>query len=106
MFRGRRPVMANRLKMATVQSILSLHEKGWTQQKIAHALGIDRGTVSRYVRRAAESAQCDRRPAHSTAGTADSKPAIAPTGSEVLSDQPRVTAAPIGSTLREGAPEA
>src|SRR4030042_1023795 len=103
MFRGRRPVMANRLKMATVQSILSLHEKGWTQQKIAHALGIDRGTVSRYVRRAAESAQWDRRPAHSTAGTADSKPAIAPTGlcskpaiaptgSEVLSDQPRVTA--------------
>jgi len=38
--------MANQLKMATVQSILSLHQKGWTQQKIAQALGIDRGTVS------------------------------------------------------------
>jgi DNA-binding NarL/FixJ family response regulator len=41
--------MANRLKMARVQSILSLHAQGWSRRRIAHELGIDRETVSRYV---------------------------------------------------------
>jgi transposase len=41
--------MANRLKMATVQSILSLHTQGWSRRRIARELGIDRETVSRYV---------------------------------------------------------
>ena len=89
--------MANQLKMATVQSILSLHEKGWTQQKIAQALGIDRGTVSRYLHRAAESAQHDSSPPCSTGGTADSKPAIAPTGFEVLGNQPEAGPTPMTS---------
>jgi transposase len=109
--------MANQLKMATVQSILSLHEKGWTQEKIAQALGIDRGTVSRYLRKAAESAQCSCRPSHATAGRADSKPAIAPTGfrskpaiaptgSEVVDDQSEVSRAPIGWMVQNGPSEA
>ena len=98
--------MANQLKMATVQSILSLHEKGWTQQKIAQALGIDRGTVSRYLRKAAESAECNGIPPHPTAGKADSKPAIAPTGSEVLGDPPEASLAPIGSMVWEDPAEA
>ena len=41
--------MANRLKMATVQSILTLHERGWSQRRIAVELDVDRETVSRYV---------------------------------------------------------
>ena len=49
--------MANVLKMASIQSILSLHAQGWSQRRIAAALSIDRGTVSRYVRRAAQSVQ-------------------------------------------------
>lgn len=98
--------MANRLKMATVQSILSLHEKGWSQQRIAQALGIDRGTVSRYVRRAAESAQRDSDPSHPRAGPADSKPAIAPTGSEAFGDQPERGNAPIKSTISQRTAEA
>jgi len=106
MFRGRRPVMANRLKMATVQSILSLHERGWSQQRIAQALGVDRGTVSRHVRRAAESAQRDSGPSHPRAGPADSKPAIVPTGSETLGDQLEGGNAPVGSTTLRGAVEA
>ena len=56
--------MANLLKMANVQSILLLHAQGWTQRRIARELGIDRGTVSRYVQ----------------ALERNSKPAIPPTG--------------------------
>jgi hypothetical protein len=38
--------MANRLKMARVQSILS---QGWSRRRIARELSVDRETVSRYV---------------------------------------------------------
>src|SRR5688572_14183143 len=41
--------MANRLKMARVQSILSLHAQGWSRRRIARELSVDRETVSRYV---------------------------------------------------------
>ena len=41
--------MANRLKMARVQSILSLHAQGWSRRRISRELDIDRETVSRYV---------------------------------------------------------
>jgi transposase len=42
--------MANRLKMATVQSILVLHDRGWSGRRIAAELDVDRETVSRYVK--------------------------------------------------------
>jgi len=42
--------MANRLKMAKVHSILTLHARGWSRRRIARELGIDRETVGRYVR--------------------------------------------------------
>jgi hypothetical protein len=42
--------MANRLKMARVQSILLLHEQGWSRRRIARELSIDCEPVSRYVR--------------------------------------------------------
>jgi transposase len=41
--------MANQLKMATVNSILTLQQLGWSQRRIAEELGIDRETVARYV---------------------------------------------------------
>ena len=41
--------MANRLKMADVQSILLLHSQGWSRGRVARELGVDRETVSRYV---------------------------------------------------------
>jgi len=41
--------MANRLKMAVVNAILTLNELGWPQRRIARELGIDRETVARYV---------------------------------------------------------
>ncbi len=54
--------MANQLKMAKINAILTLHERGWSQRKIAEQLGVNRETVARYLRAA-------------------SKPAKAPTGS-------------------------
>ncbi len=64
--------MANRLKMATVQSILSLHARGWSQRRIARALGVDRESVARHLRLARESASAAR------SDLASPEPAIAP----------------------------
>ena len=72
--------MANRLKMAQVQSILTLHERGWSQRRIAVELDVDRETVSRYVELARQTSQ--------PAADAISKPANAPisrAGSSALS---------------------
>ncbi len=42
--------MANELKMATVNTITKLLEKGWKQRRIARTLGVNRETVARYAR--------------------------------------------------------
>src|SRR5262249_43081704 len=64
--------MANHLTMALVETILSLHQRGWSQRRIAQELGIHRETVGRYLGQA----------------EAESKPAIAPTGSDA--PEPRI----------------
>jgi transposase len=64
--------MANRLKMATRQAILGLHERGWKNRRIARELDVDRETVAKYVRAAGY----------------DSKPAKAPIGSDMASGLP------------------
>lgn len=46
--------MANQLKVAMVNSILTLRRQGWSFRKIAKALGVHRDTVSRCVRLAEE----------------------------------------------------
>ena len=55
--------MANRLKMAQIQTILILHEQGLSNRKIGEIAGVQRETVGKYV------------------SHANSKPAKAPTGS-------------------------
>jgi transposase len=40
----------NRLKMAMIETILSLHRQGWSNRRIARELGIDRDAVARQVR--------------------------------------------------------
>jgi transposase len=62
--------MANQLKMAVVQAILSLHAQGWSQRSIALRLGVHRETVSRHIRQA----------------TSESKPATLPAGLAVAGD--------------------
>lgn len=48
--------MANRVKVAIADSILTLREQGWSLRRIARTLGVDRATVGRYVRRGAANA--------------------------------------------------
>ncbi len=57
--------MANVLKMALIESILSLHAQRWSQRRIAREFSIDRETVHKYLRQR----------------LSGSKPANAPTGS-------------------------
>ena len=62
--------MANQLKMAKIDAILSLHQRKWSIRRIANELGIHRDTVARHVHLAEQQA----------------KPARAPTGSEATGD--------------------
>jgi transposase len=66
--------MANELKMAIVESILQLHSLHWSARRIARQLGLDRGTVRKYLKRSA----CEPKPAIPPAGSHASKPATNP----------------------------
>jgi transposase len=44
--------MANQLKMATIDTILTLHQQRWSVRRIAKTLGIHRDTVARHLRQA------------------------------------------------------
>jgi transposase len=74
--------MANALKMALIEAILSLRRRGWSGRRIARELGVDRETVARYLRMATESSKPAIAPIGAEASSADSKPAIAPIGAE------------------------
>jgi len=82
----------NQLKVNIQQTILTLHQQGWSGRKIARELDLDRGTVSRYLRQGAKPAlapsdpgvAAGSKPANVPAGSQapdNSKPAIVPTGS-------------------------
>jgi transposase len=42
--------MANQLKMATIDTIVTLQQQGWSVRRIARTLGIHRDTVARHLR--------------------------------------------------------
>ena len=42
-------MMANQLKMAEINAILTLHKSGHSKSEIGRMLGIHRGTVARYI---------------------------------------------------------
>ncbi len=69
--------MAHHLKVAKVLSIQTLRAQGWSQRRIARELGIDRETVARHLKAAAD-------PAAAPLESPDSKPAKAPTGSRSI----------------------
>lgn len=63
--------MANVLKMALIESVLSLHAQHWSQRRIARELQIDRETVRKYLRERLSGAK----PANAPTGSGGSKPA-------------------------------
>ena len=69
--------MANRLKMAMVDAILRLLQRGWSYRRIGRELGIHRDTVARLAGK--------------------SKPAKAPLGAAADCDHPKPAKAPLGS---------
>ena len=88
--------MANVLKMAKIQSILSLHALGWKQSRIAAELGVDRETVRKYLRQHL----CGSKPANAPAGSENPKPAEF-TGLPALQPKPAENA-PTGSSPQTG----
>jgi len=73
--------MANRLKMAKVNAILQLRERGWSFRRIARELGVHRDTVSRVVREAVAGAN-PAKVALGSVGSSAPKQAKVPHGAE------------------------
>ena len=97
--------MANQLKMADVQALMALHERGWSKRRIARELGIDRETVGRYVRLAdavaAKPASAPPGSHGSEAGISTANPASAPLASDGVSpglEGSKPASVPSGST--------
>src|SRR5580692_5955416 len=87
--------MPNLLKVAMIDTILSLHQRGWSQRRIARELGIDRETVARHLRQPPAAPKPANAPIGSADGDDDSKPANAPIGSTgpvTSADQPPAVA--------------
>ena len=101
--------MANLLTMALVDSIFTLHQRRWSQRRIARELGIDRQTVARYLQQpkpstapigsgpAAEEAKPATAPIGSGTAAEEAKPATAPIGSGTAAEEAKPATAPIGS---------
>jgi transposase len=94
--------MANHLRMALVETIQNLHERGWSQRRIAEQLSIDRETVARHLKSIATESKPASAPTGSGEVIAESKPASAPTGSEPIPDSSEPATAPSGSASIPG----
>jgi transposase len=87
--------MANQLKMALIETILTLHRRRWSQRRIARELNIHRETVARYLREASGRSKPAKAPIGSELADSNSKPAKAPIGSEAVAKE-----APAEATMR------
>jgi transposase len=76
--------MANQLTMALIDTIHTLHQRGWSQRRIALEMGIDRETVGRYLGQAPLPAKPALTPTGSLEAAGESKPAVAPTGAKPI----------------------
>jgi transposase len=74
--------MSNQIKMATRTSIIGLYERGWSRRRIARELGLDRETVTRYIRLHVAVAAKPAIPPAGIDGHDNPKPAIPPAGTD------------------------
>src|SRR5271163_964661 len=88
--------MANRLKMALIDAILSLKARRWSNRRIARELGVDRDTVSRQLRRAKQS-NAAKAPIGAAEVPAESNAAKAPIGAAEVPAESNAAKAPIGA---------
>ena len=96
--------MSHLIKVATIDTILSLHRRGWSQRRIANALDINRETVARYLKRAESASKPANAPTGSDTPESASKPANAPTGSDAPESASKPANAPTGSDALETGP--
>jgi transposase len=80
--------MSYLLKVATIDIILSLHRRGWSQRRIARELDVNRETVARHLKQAKSAPEPANAPTGSDTPDPVSKPANAPTGSDGLETGP------------------
>jgi transposase len=92
------------IQVATIDIILSLHRRGWSQRRIAAELDINRETVARYLKRAKSASKPANAPTGSDTLEPASKPANAPTGSDTLEPASKPANAPTGSDTLETGP--
>lgn len=76
--------MANQLKMAEVQTILTLHKSGYSNRKIAELTGVHRETVARYV----NLEQSENRPNAPTGSAEDNHPPTSPASGPASACEP------------------
>jgi transposase len=96
-------MMANLLKAAMIETILSLHARGWSQRRIAHELGIDRDTVARHLQKAASGSNAARAPLGSDEVEAGANAASGRPGSVPVGDRsPATREAPPGMGASAG----
>jgi transposase len=96
--------MSYLIKVATIDIILSLHRRGWSQRRIASELDINRETVARYLKRAKSASKPANAPTGSDTLESGSKPANAPTGSDTLESASKPANAPTGPDTLETEP--
>ena len=108
--------MANRLKMAKVNAIVQLRQRGWSFRRIARELGVHRETVARYVREAMAGANPAKVPlgtegvaaldpakvTHGAGGEVPSDPAKVPLGDPASRSQCEPFRADIKASLERG----
>ncbi len=73
--------MANHLDMATTDYIVLLHQRGWSQRRIARELKVHRESVARHLQAHFKASKPADAPLGSGPPAPDSKPANAPLGS-------------------------
>jgi transposase len=90
--------MANHLTMALIDTIVTLHQRRWSNRRIARELGIDRATVARHLQDHAATTPAAQLTGHEAVGT-EANPANAPLGSASFEPEAKPANAPLGSPL-------